>query len=70
MDYRSGPVQGQQQDRAVAAIQWMQTEFKKRLGAYLNADQMSVWEKHQMEKSARAPQTAAITAAPPQQQTH
>src|SRR5262245_20083022 len=32
MDFRGGPVDGQQLDRALAAIQWMESEFTKRLG--------------------------------------
>src|ERR1700752_933883 len=43
MDFRSGPVQGQQQDRAVAAIKWMNAEFKKRLVEYLTEEQLPVW---------------------------
>src|SRR5262247_2792243 len=39
MDFRGGPVQGQQQDRAVAAIKWMHDEFKKRLSEYLTEQQ-------------------------------
>src|SRR5262245_40185797 len=39
MDFRSGPVEGQQQDRAKAAIQWMHGEFKKRLRGYLTNEQ-------------------------------
>ena len=66
MDFRSGPVQGQQQDRAVAAIQWMQTEFKKRLGTYLTKEQLAAWDKHLAEKAASGATVAAKTAAPPQ----
>ena len=69
MDYRGGPVQGQQQDRAVAAIQWMQTEFKKRLGTYLTEEQMAVWEKHEKLKAAGSEGQAAAAAPPAQQQT-
>ncbi len=65
MDFRNGPVQGQQQDRAVAAIQWMGTEFKKRLGAFLTPEQSSVWEKFDSAKAASAEKTGVATA--PQQ---
>jgi hypothetical protein len=44
MDFRGGPVQGEQQDRAVAGIKWMNDEFKKHLVEYLTSDQMPVWE--------------------------
>src|SRR3954468_24622352 len=67
MDYRSGPVQGQQQDRAVAAIQWMQAEFKKRLSGVLTPEQTAVWDRHEKEKAATTEKTAA--AAPAQSQT-
>jgi hypothetical protein len=63
MDFRSGPVQGQQQDRAVAAIQWMHSEFKKRLSGFLTADQSAVWTRHEKDVSAGQP-----AAAPAQQQ--
>ncbi len=51
MDFRGGPVQGQQMDRAVAAIQWMQTEFSKRLREYLTVEQLALWERHESEKT-------------------
>jgi hypothetical protein len=47
MDFRGGPVQGQQQDRAVAGIKWMHDEFKKRLREYLTEDQLPVWERYE-----------------------
>jgi hypothetical protein len=68
MDYRSGPVQGQQQDRAVAAIQWMQNEFKRRLSGFLTPEQTTIWERHEKEKETTATQTDTA-AAPAQQQT-
>lgn len=65
MDFRGGPVQGQQQDRAVAAIQWMHNEFKKRLSAFLTAEQSAAWEKHEKaiiaEKPAAAPESQQQT---------
>ena len=70
MDYRGGPVQGQQQDRAVAAIQWIEGEFKKRLGSYLSKEQMAAWESHEKVKAATAEKagTAPPPAAPQQTQ--
>src|SRR5256712_11366025 len=47
MDFRGGPVQGQQQDRAVAAIKWMHDEFKKRLREYLTEEQRPIWERYE-----------------------
>src|SRR5262245_12118585 len=54
MDFRGGPVQGQQQDRAVAAIKWMHDEFKKRLREYLTEEQIPVWEKYEAGDGIRA----------------
>jgi hypothetical protein len=54
MDFRSGPVQGQQQDRAVAGIKWMHDEFKKRLREYLTEDQLPVWERYESGDGVRA----------------
>src|SRR5262245_25577935 len=54
MDFRSGPVQGQDQDRAVAAIKWMHDEFKKRLREYLTEEQTPVWERYQSDEGIRA----------------
>ena len=67
MDFRNGPVSGQQQDRAVAAIQWMQAEFKKRLNGFLTPAQSSVWEKFEGTLATAA--TANGAAPPPPQQT-
>jgi hypothetical protein len=54
MDFRSGPVQGQQQDRAVAAIKWMHDEFRKRLHEYLTKEQAPVWDKYEAGDGVRA----------------
>jgi hypothetical protein len=54
MDFRSGPVQGQQQDRAVAMIKWMHDEFKKRLREYLNEEQAPVWDRYEQGDGIRA----------------
>src|SRR5712671_2341950 len=40
MDFRAGPVQGEQQDRAVAGIKWMNDEFAKHLVEYLTREQL------------------------------
>jgi TonB dependent receptor-like, beta-barrel len=47
MDFRSGPVEGRQMDRAVAAIQWMQDEFNQELRQYLTQKQLLVWERYE-----------------------
>src|SRR5688572_5643589 len=54
MDFRGGPVQGQQQDRAVAGIKWMHDEFKKRLREYLTELQLPVWEQYEAGDGIRA----------------
>src|SRR5215510_1804038 len=54
MDFRSGPVQGQQQDRAVAAIKWMHAEFRKRLREYLTETQLPIWEKYEAGDGIKA----------------
>ena len=54
MDFRGGPVQGQQQDRAVAAIKWMHDEFRKRLREYLTEEQLPVWEKYEAGEGIQA----------------
>src|SRR5262245_25448834 len=72
MDFRSGPVQGQQQDRVVAAIKWMHDEFKKRLREYLTEDQLPIWEKYETGDGVRALEELIkeLTGGePPKQQT-
>ncbi len=54
MDFSSGPVQGQQQDRAVAGIKWMHDEFKKRLREYLNEEQRPIWETYEAGDGIKA----------------
>jgi hypothetical protein len=54
MDFRGGPVQGQQQDRAVAGIKWMHDEFKKRLREYLTEEQLPVWARYETGDGIRA----------------
>ncbi|MBI4473202.1 MAG: TonB-dependent receptor [Acidobacteria bacterium] len=69
MDFRSGPVQGQQQDRAVAAIQWMQTEFKKSLREYLTPEQLAAWSRHEETKPSQAATGAASVPSTAGQET-
>src|SRR4051812_34418832 len=54
MDFRSGPVQGQQRDQAVAGIKWMNDEFRKRLREYLTEQQVPVWETYQAGDGIKA----------------
>ena len=45
MDFSAGPPQGEQRDRALAGIQWMHDEFKKKLPGFLTTEQRAAWEK-------------------------
>ncbi len=45
MDFSAGPPQGEQRDRALAGIQWMHDQFKKKLPDFLTAAQRTAWEK-------------------------
>ena len=44
MDFSSGVPEGADQDRAIAAIQWIHDEFKRRLSEYLTPSQRAAWE--------------------------
>ena len=52
MDFKDGPPQGDDEDRALAGIQWMHDEFKKRLPLYLTGDQRAAWEKSETAGTA------------------
>src|SRR5262245_46629426 len=45
MDFSAGPPQGEQRDKALAGIQWMHDEFKKKLPTFLTDKQREAWEK-------------------------
>jgi hypothetical protein len=51
MDFRDGPPQGQEQDRAMAAIEWMRDEFRKKLSSFLTDAQRAVWERLEVSQS-------------------
>ena len=44
MDFSAGPPPGEQRDRALAGIQWMHDEFRKKLPDFLTAEQKAAWE--------------------------
>jgi hypothetical protein len=44
MDFSEGPPQAEQRDRALAGIQWMHDQFKKKLPDFLTAQQKAAWE--------------------------
>jgi hypothetical protein len=45
MDFSAGPPQGEARDKALAGIQWMHDDFKKKLPAFLTDEQKAAWEK-------------------------
>ena len=58
MDFRSGPTQGQEEDRLRSAIEWMRAEFLNNLGGYLTDAQAAVWATHRDRLAATAVETA------------
>ena len=52
-DFSNGPPQGEQRDQALAGIQWMYDELKKKLPAYMTDAQRAAWEKYEL--AARSP---------------
>src|SRR5688572_29049145 len=46
-DFSKGPPQGEQRDQALAGIQWMLDEFKKKLPTYMTDPQRAAWEKYE-----------------------
>jgi hypothetical protein len=47
MDFTSGVPQGQERDRALAGIQWINDEFKKKLPTFLTGPQQAAWEEYE-----------------------
>src|SRR2546426_8031366 len=43
MNFQAGPTRGDDADRLRSAIEWMRTEFLKRLQDYLNPEQLAAW---------------------------
>src|SRR5688572_989166 len=52
MDFSEGPPQGEQRDRALAGIQWMHDQFKKKLPDFLTAPQKAAWESFESRGNA------------------
>src|SRR5262245_50187261 len=46
-DFSNGPPQGEQRDQALAGIQWMYDELKKKLPSYMTDVQRAAWEKYE-----------------------
>ena len=67
-DFSKGPPEGEQRDQALAGIQWMLDEFKKKLPSYMTAEQRASWEKYESgltppsvsTSTSRATQTSRI----------
>src|SRR5205085_1350885 len=51
-DFSQGPPQGEQRDQALAGIQWMYGELKKKLPAYMTPVQRAAWEKYEASNLA------------------
>jgi hypothetical protein len=69
MDFSDGPPQGADRDRALAGIQWMHDEFKKKLPDFLTADQRAAWERFESNGTViggRVEGTGAEAARPEQ----
>ena len=67
MDFSSGPPQGEQLDRAMAAIKWMNEDFAKRIRNYLTPEQLAAWDAHVKSRAAAAEQpgkTAGVVKRP------
>jgi len=67
-DFSKGPPEGDQRDQALAGIQWMLDEFKKKLPTYLTPEQRAAWGKYESRltpteapsTTSRATQTSRI----------
>lgn len=55
MDFSAGPPQGDEVERAMDGIEWMNDDFRRRVRAYLTPDQLDVWDEY-----------VAATPAPPE----
>jgi hypothetical protein len=53
-DFTNGPPQGEQRDQALAGIQWMYNELKKKLPNYMTPPQKSAWETYDAAGRAAA----------------
>jgi hypothetical protein len=58
-DFSNGPPQGEQRDQALAGIQWMYDELKKKLPSYMTDVQRAAWEKYESGGGTAAPSTEA-----------
>ena len=68
MDFRDGPTRGQEEDRLRSAIEWMRTEFLRRLAIYLTPEQAAAWTPVSAERRWRHADTREAAAPPTQTQ--
>lgn len=68
LDFSGGPPQGAQRDRALAAIEWMSTQFLASLDAVLTPPQAEAWTRARQEGAvpliARLGAAAGVTTQP------
>src|SRR5262245_1532493 len=55
-DFSQGPPQGEQRDQALAGIQWMYDELKKKLPSYMTEEQRAAWDKYEGRQAVAAPE--------------
>ena len=54
-DFSKGPPQGEDRDQALAGIQWMYEELKKKIPTYMTDAQRAAWESYTNRSLAVAP---------------
>ena len=62
-DFSKGPPQGEQRDQALAGIQWMYDELKKKLPSYMTDAQRAAWESTKPRSSDSHPLKIPPTSA-------
>ena len=62
-DFSKGPPQGEQRDQALAGIQWMYDELKKKLPTYMTDAQRAAWENTKPPQGSAPNRRLAGTAA-------
>ena len=62
-DFSQGPPQGEQRDQALAGIQWMYDELKKKLPAYMTPAQRAAWEKYEASPTVESREQEAANGA-------
>ncbi len=57
MNFSGGPPRGEELDRAMAGIAWINEDFSERVAEYLTAEQRVVWDAHTASRDAAAQAT-------------